>query len=272
MSFAPGAVAAAPLIPAAWRRPLELVRLSAVRQLRARYRGSAFGVLWSFANPVLTTAIYTAIFGTAFARYYGGSTRLYILSAFVGVVVVTYFLQSTSEALVTVVGSGGLLNKIAIDPETFPAAAVAANTFQQLITTFPVILLISLLATHDPVRVVLMPFVLAGVVLMVLGFSLALAALYVFFRDLSYLWAIVGFVLWLSSPVFYPASLVPQSVRTFLVVNPVGMAINATREVALGTGPVRFGTVWHFLIAAAIVALVGHLLLRRLRPEFMDLI
>jgi ABC-type polysaccharide/polyol phosphate export permease len=255
-----------------WRRYFELVRLSAVRQLRSRYRGSAFGVLWSFANPLLTTAIYTAIFGAAFARYYGNSTSRYVISALVGVIIVTYFLQATGEALPTVVGSGALLNKIAIDPETFPMAAVAANTFQQLMTTFPVLLLIAMLATHDPVRVLLVPFVLAGVVLMTLGISLGISALYVFFRDLSYLWPIVGFVLWLSSPVFYPAALVPATVRQFLVFNPVGMAIGAAREVTLGMGSLDIATIAKFLIASLVVAGLGHALFVRLRPEFMDLL
>lgn len=255
-----------------WRRHVELVRLSAVRQLRARYRGSAFGVLWSFANPLLTTAIYTAIFGSAFARYYGGSTSRYVVSAFVGVAVVTYFLQATGEALVAVVGNGGLLNKIAIDPETFPAAAIAANTFQQALTVFPVLILISAFATHDPLRVVLVPFVIAAIVLMTLGISVTLSVLYVFFRDLAYLWGIIGFVLWLSSPVFYPPELVPAAVRTFLGVNPVGMAIGALREVTINRGPVAFGTIGWFFVASVLVACAGHVLFRRLRPEFMDLL
>jgi homopolymeric O-antigen transport system permease protein len=255
-----------------WRRHFELVRLSANRQLRARYRGSVFGVLWSFVNPVLMTGIYAAIFGTAFARYYGGSTSRYVVSAFVAVAVVTYVLQATGESLVAVVSSGGLLNKIAIDPETFPVAAVAANTFQQGITTFPAILLIALVVTHDPIRAALVPFVLAGVVLMTLGISVALSALYVFYRDLSYLWGIIGFVLWLSSPVFYPAALVVPAVRRFLVINPVGMAIGAMREVAIGTGPVDFRSVLLFLMVSAVIAAAGHVLFRSLRPEFMDLL
>jgi len=255
-----------------WRRHFELVRLSANRQLRARYRGSAFGVLWSFVNPVLMTAIYASIFGTAFARYYGGSTSRYVVSAFVAVAVVTYFLQATGESLVAVVSSGGLLNKIAIDPETFPVAAVAANTFQQGITTFPAILLVSVFVTHDPVRAVLVPCVLAALVLMTLGISVALSALYVFFRDLSYLWGIIGFVLWLSSPVFYPAELVVAAVRRFLVINPVGLAIGAVREVSIATGPVDFGIILRFVLFAVVIAVTGHALFRRLRPEFMDLL
>jgi len=272
MSTAIAAASSSRALSSTWQRRLELIRLSALRQLRARYRGSALGVLWSFANPLLTTAIYTLIFGTAFARYYGGSTSAYVVSAFVGVVVVTYFLQATGEALVTVVASGGLLNKIAVDPETFPAAAVAANTFQQLMTTFPALLLIALFATHDPLRVLLVPFVLAGIVAMTLGIALALSALYVFFRDLAYLWAIVGFVLWLSSPVFYPSALVPATVRQFLIVNPVGMAIGAIREVTIATGPLAVATIARFLVAALVVALLGHLLFTRLRSEFMDLL
>lgn len=218
------------------------------------------------------TAIYASIFGTAFARYYGGSTTRYVVSAFVAVAVVTYILQATADALVAVVGNGGLLNKIAIDAETFPVAAVAASTFQQGVTTFPVILVVSLVVTHDPIRALLVPCVLAGVVLLTIGISLALSALYVFFRDLSYLWGILGFVLWLSSPVFYPAALVVPTVRRFLVFNPVAMAIGAIREVSIGSDTLDIGSVLRFLIVAVLIAAAGHAVFRRLRPEFMDLL
>jgi lipopolysaccharide transport system permease protein len=253
------------------RRHLELIRISALRQLKARYRGTALGVMWSFANPLLMTALYTTIFGTAFASYYGSKTT-YIFSAFVGVVVVTFFLQATGEALTAVVGNGGLLNKIAIDPEVFPIAAIAANVFQQSITAFPVILVLSAFLTHDPARVLLVPVVIAGIVALVAGFGLVLATLYVFFRDLSYLWGIVGFVLWMTSPVFYPVELVPVFVRHWVALNPVAMGISALREVTLARGPLHAGTIVVFLVTAAAAAAIGHLLFRALRRDFMDLL
>src|SRR5579884_1994927 len=116
----------------ALRRELDLIWITAIRVLKVRYRGTAIGILWSFANPILMTFLYTAIFGTAFASYYG-SRSLYVLSAFVGVVVVTYFLQTTGESLPSVVMNGLLLNKLAIPREVFPLAAVAANSFQQAV-------------------------------------------------------------------------------------------------------------------------------------------
>jgi len=146
------------------------------------------GILWSFSNPLLMTLMYTVVFGSAFLQYFDHSIVRYLVYVFVGLSVVTFFLNATSEALLTIVTNGALLNKIALPPAVFPLASVAANLFQQLCTTFPVVFIISIVVTHDPVRVLLVPS-FGGFALLTTGFALALAALYVFFRDLSYIWA-----------------------------------------------------------------------------------
>jgi ABC-type polysaccharide/polyol phosphate export permease len=271
MSAALGAPRTTFSIPGSLRRQVELVHLSAVRQLRARYRGSAFGVLWSFLNPLMMTLLYTAIFGSAFAAYYGSRT-VYVLSALVGVVIVTYFLQATADALPSVVGNGSLLNKIAIRAEIFPVASVAANTFQQCVTTFPLLVIIALVVTRDPLHAILVPFALAGFVALTLGFSLVLSASYVFFRDLPHLWGIIGFVLWLTSPVFYPGKLVPESVRPWLAVNPVGGSMNALRDLILTPGPVHWGALGQMIVTGGIALFIGIALFRATRNDFMDLL
>lgn len=262
----------APILADRFPRQIDIVRMSAIRQLKVRYRGTFLGVLWSFANPILMTALYTMLFGTAFSAYYGGSVVRYVLSAFIGVLVVTFFSQATSEALISVVSNGGLLNKIAVDPETFPIATIAANVFQQSITTFPVIVILSAVITRDPLRVLLAPIVLAAVVALVAGFGLALAALFVFFRDLSYLWSVISFIFWMTSPVFYPAALVPASVRPWFGINPVGLAIGALRDVTLGRGPLDGLLIAKFIAVSAILALAGHAIFRSRRQYFMDLL
>ncbi len=254
------------------RRSIELIRISAIRNLKIRYRGTTLGVLWSFANPLLMTALYTTIFGTAFRSYYEGSVTRYVLSAFVGVTVVLFFIQATTEALPAVVANGTLLNKIPVSPEVFPISVVVANAFQQAITTFPVILLVSALVTHDPVRVVLCVFVLAALVLLSLGVGLILAALYVFFRDLGYLWGVVGFILWMTSPVFYPAELVPPNVRPWLVYNPIGQMVTALREVTIAYGPLNVERVLPSFVTALVLLAIGVGIFRAMRHEYMDLL
>jgi ABC-type polysaccharide/polyol phosphate export permease len=254
------------------RRALELIRLSAIRQLKVRYRGTTLGILWSFMNPLLMTAIYTAIFGTAFAGFFGGSLTRYALSAFVGVVVVTYFMQATSEAMGTVVGNGGLLNKIRLSPAIFPLASIAANTFQQAVTTFPVLLILSLVVTHSPLRVLALLVLTLALIALTTGFSLALAALDVFFRDLPQIWAIASFVLWLSSPVFYPARLAPAGVRSLLIFNPLAATMQSIRDATIGDGPMDRHLMLFAVVSCLVVLAAGAALFRATRRDFMDLL
>jgi lipopolysaccharide transport system permease protein len=262
---------AAPLVEEP-RRLLELIRITAVRSLKVRYRGTVLGVIWSFMNPVLMTAVYTAIFGTAFSRYYDGSVVRYLLSAFVGLVVVTFFLNATGEALTTIVANGPLLNKIALPPVMFPAAAVASNLFQHAVTTFPIVFAISVVVTRDPLRIALVPVVLLAAVMLTTGFSLALSALFVFFRDLPHLWVIVGFILWLTSPLFYPVEFVPPAVRTYYDLNPLGQTLTALREVTIQRGPLHLSSIVIALATGAVALVLGAAFFRVTRREFMDLV
>lgn len=254
------------------RRSAALVRIVAMRSLKVRYRGSALGILWSFANPLLMTAMYTIVFGAAFARDFGGSVAEYLVYVFVGLAAVTFFLNATSEALVAVVANGATLNKIALPPAVFPLAAVGAHLFQQLCTTFPLVLIVSVVTTHDPVRVLLVPVVLLSLSLLVTGFSLALAALYVFFRDLTYLWGIGGFMLWMTSPLFYPERVAPERVRVWFHVNPISQQLIALREVALGHGPLRLSLVLLALVTGVVACALGAGIFRATRREFMDVL
>ena len=258
--------------PADIRRLMSFVRVAAMRAIKIRYRGSVLGVLWSFTNPLLMTAMYTVVFGTAFSRYYDGSILRYLLSAFVGLTVVTFFLNATAEALPTIVTNGALLNKIALPPAAFPLSSVAADLVQQLCTTFPAVFIIGIAVTHDPLRVALIPVALMGLVLLTAGFSLALSALYVFFRDVSYLWGVAGFMLWMTSPLFYPAQVAPERIRVWFRINPISQQISALRELALQRGPIHFADIGLAFGTALVAFGLGVGLFRLARRQFMDLL
>jgi ABC-type polysaccharide/polyol phosphate export permease len=89
---------------------------------------------------------------------------------------------------------------------------------------------------------------------------------------LPHLWAIVGFILWLTSPLFYPIQFVPANVRPYYDLNPVGTAINALREVTITRGPLHAGGVVAALAAGAVALVLGAALFRATRRDFMDLL
>ncbi len=216
--------------------------------------------------------MYSAIFGTAFSSYYGGSVTRYIQSAFVAVVLMTFFVQLTSEGLASVVSNGSLLGKLPLNPELFPIASIVANTFQQAITTVPLITVLSAITTHDALRVVLTPFAFLALVALGGGLALALSGIYVFFRDAAYIWGIVSFVFWMTSPVFYPAAIVPSTVRPFLAYNPLALIIGVMRDLVLGTGHINFLPFGQMWIVSLLVLVLGHLLFRAMQKEFIDLL
>lgn len=254
------------------RRYFDLVRTLATRNLQARYRGSLLGVFWSLSNPLLMTALYSAIFGSAFAAYYNNSLWDYVLACFTGLVVLNFFAQTTGQALPSIVSNGPLLNKIALPPSIFPASVVAANLFQYLFAVVPVLVLTAILKTHRVDHVLALAVPLFALLLLSIGFALATSALFVYFRDLPYLWELAVFVLFFSSPIFYPAELVPAAIRRYVELNPLAAIMTSIRALALTQNAVTL----HNLVAPSLAGLasivVGVLIYRHARPDILDLV
>jgi ABC-type polysaccharide/polyol phosphate export permease len=250
----------------------DLLKVLTRRTVRARYRGSSLGIYWSLLNPLLTTFAYTAIFGHIFAKYYGGSLWLYGIEVFVGLTVANFFAGSTAQALQSVVANGELLNKMRLPPALFPLSTIGAWTFQVAAGSLPFLLVLSIALTRDPWHVLAVPLPFVALVFLCTGIGFITSTLYVFFRDVPYMYDFVTFLAWSTTPVFYPAAIVPQNIRNILEFNPLyPIVVGARQTVAAGStlDP------WLFAQAlgdGALVALAGYGLFRLMRPRFMDLI
>jgi ABC-type polysaccharide/polyol phosphate export permease len=218
------------------------------------------------------TAVYTAIFGTAFASYYGNSIFNYVLAVFTGLVVINFFSACTTQALWSVVNNGGLLNKIRMPVSVFPISLVAANVFQFALGVLPLLTIMTLVNSKSLVNVLALLLPLLGLVLVCTGVGLLVSSLFVFFRDLPYFYELVVFMLWLSSPIFYPAAIVPASVKSFLILNPLLPVIESIRQIVLsGTLP-DVHLIVQSLLSGIIFFAIGLSCFRWWRHSFMDLL
>ncbi|MBD2168742.1 ABC transporter permease [Calothrix membranacea FACHB-236] len=254
------------------QRYWELLQVLVARTLKVRYRGSFLGVYWSLLNPLIMTGLYTAIFGATFASYYGNSILNYVLAAFTGLVVINFFSSSTSQALSSVVSNGALLNKIRLPVSVFPVSMVAANVFQFTVGILPLLAVITLINSKSLINVfaLLLPFF--ALILVCVGVGFFVSSLYVFFRDLPYFYELVVFVLWISSPVFYPAAIVPKQVKQFLGLNPLSPIIESIRQLTLsGTLP-DFSLIGSALLSGIIIMSLGWVCFHLWRHQFMDLL
>ena len=86
------------------------------REVRARYRGSVLGFVWSFLNPLLLLLVYTFVFRYVFAPRVGSGPDAYALFLFTGILPWTWFASALNEAVGSITGGGALLKKV-----VFPA-------------------------------------------------------------------------------------------------------------------------------------------------------
>lgn len=250
----------------------ELLQVLVERNLKGRYRGSFLGIYWSLLNPVIMSGLYTAIFGTAFAAYYQNSIVNYILAAFTGLVVIHFFSASTTQALISVVSNGALLNKIRLPISVFPLATVAANSFQFAAGMLPVMVIVTAIKSHSLINVFALLFPFLSLILICAGFGFLTSALFVFFRDLPYFYELFTFVLWIGSPVFYPSEIVPETVKKFLIFNPLLSVMESFRQISLtGTFPDIF-LICQALLNGLIIFGLGWSCFRWWQPLFMDLL
>jgi len=250
----------------------ELLQVLVARNIKVRYRGSFLGVYWSLLNPLIMTGLYTAIFGATFASYYNNSILNYVLAAFTGLVVINFFSASTSQALSSVVGNGSLVNKIRLPVSIFPVSMIAANIFQFSVGTLPLLAIMTFINSRSLVNVLCLVFPLLALFLVSTGVGFLVSSLYVFFRDLPYFYELVVFVLWLSSPIFYPAAIVPKSVKPFLALNPLSPIVESIRQITLSGSLPSLDLVWGSLLGGIIILLLGWTCFKLWRPQFMDLL
>ncbi len=254
------------------KRYVELMQIIASQTLQTRYRGTILGVFWSLSNPLIMTAVYAYIFGTAFSTYYDGSVTRYVFATFVALGVYSVFAGTSSQALQSVVANGGLLNKVRLPFSIFPLSNVAANFFQFFVGTFPLLCIVTAVTSHSVVNVVALAVPTLALIMVVIGFSLVTSALYVYFRDLPFMYEVLLFVIMMTSPIFYPLKLVPAKVQAFLTFNPIIWIVTCFRQIAL-TREWPDPNLMLAALASGIVSLVvGALVFSRLKRDFMDLL
>lgn len=250
----------------------ELLHVLVGRNLKVRYRGSFLGVYWSLLNPLIMTGLYTAIFGAAFSSYYKNSVINYVLAAFTGLVVINFFSASTSQALSSVVGNGMLLNKIRLPMSIFPVSMIAANIFQFVTGVLPLLAIVTLVTSKSLINVLALLLPLLALALVCTGVGFLVSALFVFFRDLPYFYELIVFVIWVSSPVFYPAAIVPDQVKPFLALNPLSPIIESLRQIVLSGDSPDLSLLGSALLSGIIILAIGWSCFRGWQSQFMDLL
>jgi lipopolysaccharide transport system permease protein len=180
-----------------------------IRELRARYRGSVLGFLWSFLNPLLLMGVYALVFSV----YLRVPMENYAVFLFTGLLPWLWFSSSLGHAAGVIVASGSLVKRILFPAEILPLVSVLSNMINMLLA-LPLLLVFLLVSGVRPGPMLLfLPILLVLQLLLTAGLALALAALNVHLRDVEQVLANALVLVFFLSPILYPVSTVPLSLH-----------------------------------------------------------
>lgn len=242
------------------------------RELTTRYLGSITGFAWAFVHPLALLAVYHFVFTTVFRTtgFAGGS-----FLAFVAVALWPWLAaqEAIQRGTTSLAGYAGLIRKVAFPHEVIVYASVAATLVLHLAGYLTVLLVLVLWG--EPIRLegllLAVPLWLV-LAIAVTGLTLFFAALQVFVRDVEHVLLPVLMILMYLTPILYPLTLVPESLRPWVASNPFSWLIARLRD-ALLEG--KLALVWSdavAVIAAVAIFFAGRWVFRRLSPQFEDFV
>lgn len=242
-----------------------LIHELVIRDIKKKYRRSVLGILWSVLNPLLMMAVTAMVFSTIF-RFSIANYPLYLL---VGQIMFTFFSESTTFAMTSIIENGSLLKKIYIPKYLFPLSRVISSCVN-LLFTLPALIII-ILFTGAPLSWGMITFVIPLVLLFFfcLGLGLLLSTMVVYFRDVFHLYGVVISLLSYATPIFYPEQIVPAEYSWLLGYNPLYYYCKAFRA-SLYSGMIPGSSVLLPCIGFAVVAfLVGSWAFKKYENHFI---
>lgn len=199
------------------------------RDVKIKYRRSVLGVFWTLLNPLLMMIVLSVVFSNLF-KFDIENFPLYLLS---GQIVFNFFNDATSNAMSAIIGNAALIKKVYVPKYMFVVSRVISSVINLLASCAA--LLLVMIATRAELHWIMLlawiPILL--LIGMSLGIGLFLAAITVKFRDVMHLYSVLMTVLMYLAPVIYPMSILPEWLKTVVMLNPLTNIILMFREMML---------------------------------------
>ena len=210
----------------------ELLYFLTWRDIKIRYKQTAIGIAWAVLQPVLTTIIFTILF----SRFAGFSTEVpYPLFALSGLTFWLFVQNGISMASNSYIGHTNLITKIYFPRLIVPISAVSANLFD-LVFGFGILAILMIYYKTIPTsQILLFPLFIVLSLILAASVGTLFAALNIRFRDVKFALPFILQVWMISSPIFYPASLLPERWRLIFALNPLTGILEGFRSSIFGT-------------------------------------
>lgn len=199
------------------------------RDFKQKYKRTVLGMGWSVLAPLLTLLVMKLVFG----HFFGRRIAHYTTYLFCGNLLFSYFKEATTGSMNSLVSNANILTKINVPKYLFLLSKNVSSIINFGLTLC--IFFIFVIADGIPIklRFLMLLYPVCCLIIFNIGVGLVLSALFVFFRDISYLYSIFTMLLMYLSAIFYQITIVPAKFRMFFYLNPLYCYIEYFRKIVL---------------------------------------
>jgi lipopolysaccharide transport system permease protein len=243
-------------------------------QFSSRFARSKLGGLWAIFNPLAQVAIYALILSNILKAKMVGIDGPYAFAIYLtaGMLAWNLFAETVSHCLNIFITNGNLIKKAMFPKIVLPAIA-AGTCLVDNIMLFISILAIFAVLGHAPTGAILwLPMLVFATIGLGIGVGLTLGILNVFLRDLGQVVPIVLQILFWFTPIVYPVSIIPESYRHYLYVNPMYPLVKSYQEVLVfGIHP-DINQIFWVMIISGVMMLLAFTLFMKANEEMADVL
>jgi lipopolysaccharide transport system permease protein len=251
----------------------DLIQLFVRRDFVAAYKQTILGPLWYLIQPLLTTIIFTVIFGGIAKLPTDGLPQfLFYMS---GTIIWTYFANCLIKTSDTFISNTDLFGKVYFPRLAVPLSILISNLISfaiQFVFFLAFMLFFGVRGSmlHPNGLILLTPLLLLLMAGLGFGFGIIVSALTTKYRDLRFLVQFGVQLLMYATPVIYPISFVPSRFRLLIQFNPLSAVVEIFRYAYLGGGTVNLAELAYSFVFMLVVIILGALIFNRVEATFMD--
>jgi len=235
-------------------------------EFKQRYKNSVLGYFWSLLEPLF---MFTILF-LVFSNLIQARVEHYQLFLLQGIIMWSFFTRSTTASLMAIAGKQSLVKKVYFPRDILVIAGCITALLMSIFESIVFIVFLLFFRIPLSLNILYLPIIIFLFFIIVLGTSLVLAALNVYYRDIQYIWALVLQVGFFATPVIYPLSVFPQYLLQILSYNPLAQVIFLARDVTLYSKEPNTASLLFVIFIAAVILGIGYVVFIKLEPRFAE--
>lgn len=221
------------------------------RDFKKKYKRTILGMLWSILSPLLTLLVMKLVF----TQFFGRTTPHYTTYLFCGTLIYAFFSESTSQGMTSLIGNAAIFTKVNIPKYLF----LLSKNVQTLINFGLTLCVFFVFCIIDGItftwKFIFLLYPICMLIIFNIGIGLILSAMFVFFKDIQYLWSVATQLLMYLSAIFYTIDRFSEAGQKAFLLNPIYLFISYFRQIVTEGIIPTLG--FHLLILAHVAVAFG---------------